>query len=220
MNLAQEAYSEIYPEHEENRTIKIAYSAKFKSFNANVKYTNSYILFNLSKDWLDFSEDLRKGLIHHLLIKMFPKRKHIRTFELDLYEKFIDNVGKYARVEHHDDELGESFDRINDKYFDGLMEKPNLKWGQKAFRKLGHYEYASNTVVISDIFRAEEEFLDYVMHHELLHKKHGSKTSLSGRVQHHTKEFRADEAKYEDKDAERKLTKFLRRKRARNIFGF
>lgn len=220
MNLAQEAFYELYSGYEESRRIELSYSAKFKSFNANVKYTQDYILFNLSKDWLEFSDDLKKGLIQHLFIKIFPKRKHNLTLELDLYLKFMDNVGKYAKVEHDDDELSESFNRINSSYFEEFMEKPNLKWGQDAFRKLGHYEYASNTVVISSVFRGEPEYLDYIMHHELLHKKHGNKVTKSGRSIHHSKAFREDEAKYRDKLAEKKLTKFLRRKKIRNVFGF
>jgi len=220
MNLAEKAYYGLFPDKLEDRTFEVSYSGKFKDFNANVKYTASYIKFSLSREWLEFSEDLRIGLIQHLLVRVFSRRKYEKTFELDLYLKFMDNVGKYTKVEHDDYELSESYERINAIYFDGFMEKPNLKWGQDAFSKLGHYEYASNTVVISNIFKDEPEQLDYIMHHELLHKKHGNKVTKTGRNIHHSREFKRDEAKYHDKDAEKNLNKFLRRKKFKKALWF
>jgi hypothetical protein len=54
--------------------------------------------------------------------------------------------------------------------------------------------------------------LDYVMYHELLHKKHG--LTKGGRA--HTKAFRADEAKFEEA-SEQQLHAFLRAKK-RQLF--
>ncbi|MCF7866363.1 hypothetical protein K9M18_02940, partial [Candidatus Woesearchaeota archaeon] len=173
MNIGEEAYKELFPNYPEIRNIEINYSGKFKSLNANVKYDINRIIFSLSKDWMEYSDDLRKGLIQHLFLKVYPRRRYNKPLALDLYEKFTENLGKYTKVEESDSELVESFDRMNYEYFDGEMEIPNLRWGGKAFTKLGHYEYASNLVVISDIFRNEKELLDYIMYHELLHKKHG-----------------------------------------------
>ncbi len=219
MNLAKTAFNEIYPDLIEEREFIITYSGKFKSLNANVKYNRYKIHFSLSKDWLEYSEEIRKGLIQSLLIKVF-KHKYTKTLELDLYEKFLNNLGKYAKVEKTDPLLEESFERINKKYFFGMMEKPNLVWGQDAFRKLGHYEYASNTILISNIFKNESELLDYIMYHELLHKKHGNKTTKSGRTIHHSKAFREDEKKYHDKDAEKKLNSYIRKIKIRQVFRF
>ena len=221
MNLGEEAYKELFPIYDEYRSIEINYSAKFKSLNANVKYDINKIIFSLSKDWLEYSEDLRKGLIQHLLLKVYPRRRYEKPLALDLYDKFTENLGKYTKVEESHPKLVESFDRVNLEYFDGQMERPNLEWGGKAFSKLGHYEYASNLVVISDIFREEKEFLDYIMYHELLHKKHGYRKTKSGRAMHHTKEFLADEKKFKVKDIEQKLKWFIRKKRLKKTFlGF
>ena len=220
MNLVEEAFNDLFPEKEESRKFLITYSGKFRKLNANVKYTREYIHFYLSKEWLEFSEDLRKGLVQSLLIKVFRKYDYNKTFELDLYEKFVSNLGKYAKVEHSDPSLEESFRRINKIYFNNEMEKPNLLWGQDAMTKLGHYEYATNTVVISSIFKKEQELIDYIMHHELLHKKHGNKTTKTGRSIHHSSIFRKDEAKYHDKDAEKKTRAFVRRQRVKKAFRF
>ncbi|MCF7872440.1 hypothetical protein K9L97_05395 [Candidatus Woesearchaeota archaeon] len=221
MNIAEIAYKGIFPTYSEYRNIEVQYSNKFKSLNANVKYDFNTIIFSLSKDWLEYSEDLRIGLIQHLLLKVYPNRKSSKTTELDLYEKFINNLGKFTKIEDSDEELIESFNRVNEIYFDGFMDVPNLKWGGRAFTKLGHYEYQSNLVVISDIFKDEKELLDYIMYHELLHKKHGYKKTKSGRAMHHTKEFLEDEKKFKVKDIEQKLKWFIRKKRLKKAFlGF
>lgn len=220
MNLAEQALLEIYPEKHETKNIVIRYSSKFRAFNANVKWDSRTITFSLSRNWLEFSEDLRKGLFQHLLIKMYRDKNYKKTFELDLYEKFTKNLGKYAKVEKTEEELEESFRRINEKYFEGLMPTPNLVWGQDSIRKLGHYEYATDTVVISSIFKGNPEQTDYIMHHELLHKKHGAKTTKTGRSLHHSTAFRQDESKYADPDAEQKLKSYLRKKRIKRIFRF
>lgn len=219
MNIAEEAFKELYPGKTENREFRISYSSKFKPLNANVKYTQNYIHFFLSRDWQEFSDDLKKGLLQHLLLKIFPKYEYEKTMELDLYEKFVSNLGRYAKVERTDPELEESFNRVNTDYFDGEMEKPNLVWGKNASTKLGHYEYATNTVLVSSVFKGENELLDYIMYHELLHKKHGHRNT-GKRTIHHTKAFKEEEALYKVKDVEKKLKTFLRKKRFRNLLGF
>jgi len=211
--LAKEAYAELFLGEFEQRKIIVKYSGKFKGLNANVKYSSSFIEFSLSRDWMEFSDDLRKGVLQHLFIKMNPKKEYKKTFSLDLYYKFLENLEKYAKVHSVDGELEESYSRINTEYFDGMMEKPNLVWGQKSFRKLGHFEYYTNTVVMSSIFRGHPELTDYIMYHELLHKKHGGKPTKSGRTIHHSTAFRKEEALFKDKDAEKKLNSFLRKKK-------
>jgi hypothetical protein len=52
--------------------------------------------------------------------------------------------------------------------------------------------------------------LDFVMYHELLHKKHG--LTPTGRA--HTKAFRADEAKYEEATQE-ELERYVRKQKRR-----
>ncbi|MGV8168477.1 MAG: hypothetical protein ACP5N3_00305 [Candidatus Nanoarchaeia archaeon] len=216
--LAREAFSELFPGKEESRDIIVKYSAKFRGYNANVRYSSKEIVFSLSRDWLELSDELKKGLIQHLLIKVY-KIPFEKTIEMDLYEKFISNLGKYAHVEEENDqELIESFNRLNKEYFEDLLERPNLVWGQDSFRKLGHYEYATNTIMISNIFKGETELIDSIMYHEMLHKKQGRRITKTGRSVHHDAKFRAEEAKYKDKDAEKKITAFIRRKRLRNVF--
>ena len=215
MNIAQTALKELFPDKE--IATRINYSGKFKSYNANVKYDYKTMVFNLSREWKEVSEEIQIGLLQGLILKVFKKKG--TTTNIDLYEKFSKNITKFSKVDKIDSILKESFDRINQKYFYNFMDSPNLIWGQESFAKLGSYEYISNTITISAVLRGESELLDYVMHHEMLHKKLKYKHK-NGRNYHHTPEFRRMEREYEDKDAEKKLTVFLRRKRLKRAFKF
>ena len=99
------------------------------------------------------------------------------------------------------------------------MDKPNLKFATENFSKLGSYEYGTDTIYMSSIFSGlpiiDQKFLDYVMYHELLHKKHSFHVK-NGRHQAHTTAFRKDEedfGKEQGVDMEKELSKFLRRKK-------
>jgi hypothetical protein len=138
---------------------------------------------------------------------------------MKLYESFMKGLSKYAKVQHKEPELDASFNRVNEKFFNGMMEKPNLIFANESFRKLGSYEYGTNSIYISTIFQNlpddELKFLDYVVYHELLHKKHTFKVK-NGRHQAHTTIFRNDEKKFGEEngsDMEKELSNWLRKKK-------
>jgi len=97
-------------------------------------------------------------------------------------------------------DLEEVFQRVNSRYFHGRMKKPILTWNKMITRaKYGHYVPATDTVMISIALDAKDVpayVIDHVMHHELLHKKLGSKLT-NGRRLAHTPEFRAEEKKFQ-----------------------
>ena len=99
-----------------------------------------------------------------------------------------------------------------------MIDKTNLCWGQNSFSKLGSYEYGSNTITLSKALEEDSELLDYVMYHEMLHKKHKFH-SKNGRSYHHTRKIRQDEKEFENPDLEEKLKKFLRKKKLVAIFA-
>jgi len=101
-------------------------------------------------------------------------------------------------------DLQQSFDRVNETYFNTSMVPPRLCWSKRPTRrKLGHYDVLRDTVMISrtlDTGQVPEAALDFVMYHELLHKHHGIRWQ-SGRAHAHTPAFRHDEQRYPDKAA-------------------
>lgn len=120
-----------------------------------------------------------------------------------------------ARGAVHD--LGESFRRVNAAYFEGRVERPELRWGrQETVRRFGSYEAARDRITLSRSLDADEVpafVMDYVVYHELLHKLHGVEDRGLRRAAH-TAAFRGDEARFAQRgEAERLLSKIARRRR-------
>lgn len=111
-------------------------------------------------------------------------------------------------------DLVASFERVNQEYFDGALPRPGLTWS-KTFtgRKFGHYDPVRDTMMLSSTLdRADlpEYALDFVVYHELLHKKLGVAWH-GGRMNAHTPEFRAAERRFVGyADAEAALTRLAR----------
>jgi predicted metal-dependent hydrolase len=108
--------------------------------------------------------------------------------------------------------LDESFKRVNKTYFRDSMKKPQLTWSLKrAKRTLGRYDAERDIVSISRILdspQIPEELLDFIMYHELLHKKHGI-TKEGNRRRIHTPQFKADEKKFHNYQKIKTLMKTL-----------
>lgn len=115
-------------------------------------------------------------------------------FEL---ESFAAPPDPPARGHAHD--LDESFARVNAAYFGGQMPKPKLVWNRTlTARKFGHYQPSRDTIMISvtlDAASVPSSLVDFVMYHELLHKKHGSMI-VNGRRLAHSPAFRAEERRF------------------------
>jgi len=123
----------------------------------------------------------------------------------------------------HAHDLDESFARVNATYFGGQMLKPRLVWNRTlTARKFGHYQPGRDTIMISvtlDAASVPTSLVDFVMYHELLHKKHGS-LIVNGRRLAHSPAFRADERRFAGyEDAERLLHELAMRQRGVGDFG-
>ena len=132
-NVGQKAFAEL--DIDEQRKISVKYSGHFKGYNANAHYNHSMIEFSLSSDWKDVDEDIQIGLIQSLIARI--KRLRVNTDKMKLYENFMKGLSKYAKKYTHDPILAESFARINDKFFNGMMDMPNLIFVSENFSKLG-----------------------------------------------------------------------------------
>jgi hypothetical protein len=132
----------------------------------------------------------------------------------DLAEELeaLAGVVEGTRGAFHD--LNESFDRVNARYFGGTMQRPRLTWSRSfTGRKFGHYDHVKDWVMVSstlDQERVPAFVVDYLMFHELLHKKHGIRW-VNGRGHAHTREFYAEERRFERyEEADGWLTKLAR----------
>ncbi len=96
--------------------------------------------------------------------------------------------------------LVDIFQRVNEQYFDGQLSQPRLVWNKTiTHRKMGHYQPASDTILISLTLDAPDipaYVIEFVVYHEMLHKKLGVQM-VNGRHYAHTSAFRTAERQFE-----------------------
>ena len=214
---ALEAFNEIFPE-KEKISFSVRYNSRMKPYGAQIAYSrvSKAVEFRLGKGWLSVSPGIKKGLFQELLIKIFRKKgeKIKSTMEMEVYANFIRNLHLSIGKEEAEPILEESFARVNKRYFGDILEKPNMRFLGKSYRRLARYDYHEDMITVSEIFRdARPEMLDYLVYHELLHKK--MKFSYkNGKNYHHTFDFRNMEKKFENAEKlENELSCFIAKKK-------
>jgi hypothetical protein len=166
------------------------------------QYQNALVI-KVNVGYIYADQDLWRALIQNAVSNRSSDNDHLISeyaasddfsellFEI---ESFASPPALPAKGRAHD--LNESFERVNKKYFDGRLAKPSLVWNRTlTMRKFGHYQPGRDTLMLSislDDSRVPAFVIDFVMYHELLHKKHGA-ASVNGRRQAHSPIFRADE---------------------------
>ncbi len=124
--------------------------------------------------------------------------------------------GSFSAGSVHD--LQDSFSRVNRAYFNNKMDQPNLVWNNRlTHRKFGHYQWDTDTVMLSsslDQPKVPDLVIDYVMYHELLHKKMGARQAKQNRIAH-TAEFRKAESHYKELGQAKKLLNQITRNKLR-----
>ena len=215
--LVKEAFERLYPEKEYSFFSSVRYSGRFKPYSANVRRRNEVLEFGLSRKWKGISRDILIGLIQSLLIKLLGGKRE--NLNIDLYNTFLKNIYISSPKTHSDAGLAESFSRVNDKHFYGIMDAPNLRWAHPSRTKLASYDYHTDTISVSSVFRsAREEVIDYLVYHELLHRKLKFSTK-NGRTIHHSREFRQLEKSYANgADIEREISAIAGKRRGKFSF--
>ena len=209
-----EAFTQLYPDKSFSFNPVLKYSGKFRGFNANIKMRGSTLTVSMSKQWRGVSKDIQLGLIQDLLVRILRDRK--MTTNMELYQAFLRNVHYAVPKTKSDPILEASFNRVNEKFFNGMMQITNFEW-MDGTRTLGLYEYGTDTIKMTEALANHPDLLDYVMYHEMLHKKHKFK-STPGRHTHHSKAFRDDEAKFGNTELfDREIGKVVRKKK---FFGW
>ena len=151
MNLIQEAYHRIFPETEIPFEAELSYNRKLSDFNANIHKGWNKIEIHLNLQWKDIDDEIKIGLIQHLLLKILKQKKNSPNIEL--YHNFVKNIPILTPKTQTESNLEQSFNRINERFFHNQMEKPNLAWGQDSKRKLASYNYHGDIITVSTLFR-------------------------------------------------------------------
>ncbi len=97
-------------------------------------------------------------------------------------------------------DLDRLFDEINAEYFAGELPKPGLSWTKRPTRRiLGRYDFDHDVIFVSrslDLRGIPEYVVRYVLYHEMLHIKHGSRIQNHREV-FHSPDFRREERLFE-----------------------
>lgn len=218
-SIVKEAYQRLFPDSNADYNFSLDFSGRFSDYNANVRMIRSNVCFGLSKKWRGVNHEIMIGLFQSLFLKIFKKKGN--TLNIDLYNNFIKSLHHVVPKNLTDPLLETSFTRVNEKYFNSLIEVPNLKFGRFSSRKLGSYNFQQDTITLSLALKEQpSELIDYVMYHEMLHKLHKFR-STNGRNLFHSKQFRLDEKAFENSvEIEKKLRYVGRKPRTPKVSFF
>ncbi len=161
------------------------------------------ILVRLPTPMICFDRELLRALAEAAFKRSHSKRPVHDAAVSEPYRRIaselelLGGIVTQTRGLHHD--LATSFDRVNATYFQGSLRRPRLVWSRTfAVRKFGHYDQAHDTVMLNAVLDKKtvpECAVDFIVYHELLHKKLGV-TWKSNRMAAHTRQFMEEERKF------------------------
>jgi len=181
----------------------------FANVNNTIRMREGRLHVRLSDLLEGAPESVLHAIAHVLLAKLY--RKPVDAGQLGRYRRYVaghdisakahllrqmrgrKRIGPAGGDVYH---LEEVFDDLNQRFFHGLLARPQMTWSQsKSRHSLGHYDPSHNAIVISRVFdhsRVPRYALEYIMYHEMLHLRHPVKLKGSRRCVH-SKEFLAEE---------------------------
>jgi hypothetical protein len=185
---------------------------RFTSLNTTIRLREGQIHVSLSDLLEGAPESVVRAIAHILIAKLY--RKPIDPTQNLRYKRFASSAAvtrqtelirhargskRYFGPEGRFYNLDEVFDSLNERFFSRLLGRPELTWSEHhARRSLGHYDAAHNTIVVSRVFdrpSSPRYAVEYLLYHEMLHLKHPVRMRGVRRCVH-SREFKADEAKF------------------------
>ncbi len=95
--------------------------------------------------------------------------------------------------------LAEMFEDLNQRFFHGLMARPELGWSRRESKQtLGHYDPSHNAIILSKLLDRRDVsrlVVEYVMYHEMLHLRFPVDHRGARRCVH-TREFKLAEKQF------------------------
>ena len=181
-----------------------------------VKTHSNRLLVQLPTPMISFERETFEQLARLALHRTGSKKAIMQTMLDEPYQtvhgelELLGGIADTSKGMWHD--LAASFERVNAAYFDGELSQPRLVWS-RAFtsRKFGHYEPAHDTVMVSATLDRQDvppQVVDFIMYHELLHKKLGV-VWTNGRQLAHSAEFARQERQYREYDKAQSVLKQL-----------
>jgi hypothetical protein len=185
---------------------------RFTSLNTTIRLREGHVYVSLSDLLEGAPGPVIRAIAHILLAKLY--KKPIEPVHNHRYKRFASSAAvtrqaelirgtrgskRYTGPEGRFYHLEEVFDSLNERFFCGLMGRPDLTWSEHmAKRSLGHYDAAHNTIVVSRVFdrpSSPRYAIEYLLYHEMLHLKHPVRMNGLRRCVH-SREFKAEERQF------------------------
>jgi hypothetical protein len=183
---------------------------RFVSLNTTIRLREGELHVSLSDLLEGAPESVLRAIAHILIAKIYKKpisAAHNNRYKRFQYSETVARqteqirssrgAKRFSGPEGRFYNLEEVFDSLNERFFHGLLGRPQLTWSEHhAKRLLGHYDAAHNTIVVSKVFdrpSSPRYAVEYLLYHEMLHLKHPVSVRGTRRCVH-GKAFKADEA--------------------------
>jgi hypothetical protein len=174
---------------------------RFANITNTIRKRQGRILVHVSDLLEGAPEPVLYAVLHILIAKLH--REPVDATHAARYRKYINSHAMTAKTHlirqargrkriagpvgrHYD--LDRIFDDLNLRFFHGMMARPQMTWsGVRSLRRLGHYDSAHNTIVVSRVFdgpRVPRYAIEYLVYHEMLHLRHPVKLRGSRRLVH------------------------------------
>jgi hypothetical protein len=184
----------------------------FANINNTIRLREGRLQVRLS-DLLEGAPDhVLRALAHILLAKMYRKpvdrghalryRRYVSTQHMSRKAHLVRQMRGRKRIvsaRGRTYDLDVIFEDLNTRFFYGLLARPLMTWSSESARnRLGHYDPAHNSIVVSRVFdhpRVPRYAVEYIVYHEMLHLKHPITLRGSRRCVH-SAEFKAEESRF------------------------
>jgi len=220
--LFHESYRELRP-RSDIPELRVEFFS-FANINNTIRLREGKLLVRISDLLEGAPEYVLRAIAHILLAKMYRKpvdRQHAVRYRGYVSGRYMSQKAHLVRQirgrkqlfspQGHTYDLESIFDDLNVRFFYGLLARPQITWSsERARNRLGHYDPAHNTIVVSRVFdhpRVPKYAVEYIVYHEMLHLKHPVKLRGSRRCVHPA-EFQAEEKMFPQLD---QAKEFLRR---------
>jgi len=148
---------------------------------------------------------LLSRLYRRKLNPVYQQRYRQYTLSPEMLERSREARRNRGRRRHRNGPRGRVYDldqlfrKINEEYFSNELPKPALSWTHRPTRSvLGSYEFDDDVIFVSrhlDSARVPLHVVRYILFHEMLHVKYGTRVE-GGREIVHPPEFRREEKRF------------------------
>ena len=197
----------------------------FANITSTIRLREGKLLVRLSDLLEGAPEPVLESIAHILLAKIYRRpivrehstryRRYVGSSEIRRKAHLIREIRGRKRISTDRGKtynLEAIFEDLNVRFFYGLLARPPIAWSRHCSRtRLGHYDPARNTIVVSRVFddrRVPRYAVEYILYHEMLHLRHPVKLRGSRRSVH-SHEFQAEERRFPQLDRAKQFLRLL-----------